>query len=126
MSSRSPAGRRFAPYAARDAVLDARRSSSACLPDSMGVQVGRFGTLPELNWRYPIRRRVGGNVCVLPWKVLLCAVVYFVVLTRSVGAPDDSVSVFSCAVVPIFVFAPKSDVFIVFQCWGTGGMPCRF
>ena len=26
-----------------------------------GVQVDKRGTLPELNWCYPIRRRVGGN-----------------------------------------------------------------
>ena len=56
--------------------------------------MGRFWTLPELNWRYQIRRRVGGNVCVLPWNVLLCAVVYFVVRKRSVGVPDDCMSVF--------------------------------
>ena len=79
-------------------MLGARRSSSACLPGSTGVQVGRFWTLPELNWRYQIRRRVGGNVCVLPWNVLLCAVVYFVVCMRSVGAPDECISVFPCEV----------------------------
>ena len=83
---------------ARDVVLGARRSSSACLPGSTGVQVGNFWTLPELHWRYQIRRRVGGNVGVLPWNVLLCAVVYFVVRTRSVGAPDDCMSVFPCEV----------------------------
>ena len=38
-----------------------RRSSSAYLPGSTGVQVDKLGTLPELNWCYPIRRRVGGN-----------------------------------------------------------------
>ena len=53
------------------------------------MQVGSFWTLPELNWRYQIRRRVGGNVCVLPWNVLLCAVVYFVVRVRSVSALDE-------------------------------------
>ena len=79
LSSRSPAGRRFAPYAVRDAVLYARRSSSACFPGSTVVQLGSFWTLPELNWRYLIRRRVGGNVdvylgmsyCVL--SILRCA-----------------------------------------------------
>ena len=43
------------------------------------VQLGSFWTLPELNWRYLIRRRVGGNVdvylgmsyCVL--SILRCA-----------------------------------------------------
>ena len=79
-------------------MLGAWRSSSACLPGSTGVQVGRFGTLLELNWRYPIRRRVGGNAGVLPWNVLLCAVVYFVVRKRSVGAPDECMNVFPCEV----------------------------
>ena len=59
---------------------------------------GSVLSLPELNWRYAIRRRVGGNVDVLPWNGLLCAVVYFVVRTRSVGAPDDCMSVFPCEV----------------------------
>ena len=62
------------------------------------MQVGSFWILPELNWRYLIRRRVGGNVSVLPWNVLQRAVVYIVVRTRSVGAPDDCMSVFPCAV----------------------------
>ena len=38
-----------------------RRSSSAYSRGSTGVQVDKLGTLPELNWCYPIRRRVGGN-----------------------------------------------------------------
>ena len=79
-------------------MLGAWRSSSACLPGYTAVQVGSFWTLPELNWRYQIRRRVGGNVGVLPWNVLLCAVVYFVVRMRSVGAPDECMSVFPCEV----------------------------
>ena len=58
--------------------------------------MGRFWTLPELNWRYQIRRRVDGNVCVLPWNVLLCAVVYFVVRVWSVSSLDETVGVFPC------------------------------
>ena len=61
---------------------------------------GHVLTGTGLNWRYPIRRRVGGNAGVLPWNVLLCAVVYFVVRKRSVGVPDDCMSVFPCEVWP--------------------------
>ena len=59
---------------------------------------GSVLSLPELNWRYAIRRRVGGNAGVLPWNVLLCAVVYFVVRKRSVGAPDECMNVSPCEV----------------------------
>ena len=56
---------------------------------------GSVLSLPELNWRYAIRRRVGGNAgFYLGLSLIVCAVVCLVVRMRSVSAPDECMSVF--------------------------------
>ena len=52
-------------------------------------------SLPELNWRYAIRRRVGGNAgFYLGLSLIVRDVVCLVVRMRSVTALDECMSVF--------------------------------
>jgi hypothetical protein len=98
---RQPIWRRVARYGALRAVGGKRRSvgRSALFERVSAWFYGDAGgsvlSLPELNWRYAIRRRVGGNAgFYLGLSLIVRDVVCLVVRMRSVSAPDECMSVF--------------------------------
>ena len=98
---RQPIWRRVARYGALRAVGGKRRSvgRSALFERVSAWFYGDAGgsvlSLPELNWRYAIRRRVGGNAgFYLGLSLIVRDVVCLVVRMRSASAPDECMSVF--------------------------------
>ena len=98
---RQPIWRRVARYGALRAAGGKRRSvGRSALFERMstwfyGDAGGSVLSLPELNWRYAIRRRVGSNAGFYRGlSLIVCAVVCLVVRMRSVSAPDECMSVF--------------------------------